>query len=59
MLQRQYKILKSGSFASTPMTPERAVKLDTIGFAWSTTDPRHLPWEQRYQELIAFKKEHG
>jgi hypothetical protein len=52
--RRHYKILTSGSGESTPMTPARAQKLVDIGFKWSTKDPRHVPWEQRYSELVAF-----
>ncbi len=50
----QYKILTSGSSESTPMTPERANKLNSIGFVWATKDPRHVPWETRYEELCQF-----
>jgi hypothetical protein len=40
------------------LLPEAKVrKLDQIGFTWSI-DPRHI-WEQRFQELAAFKKQHG
>lgn len=39
---------------STPMTPERAERLEEIGFQWSTKDPRHVPWEKRYSELVDF-----
>ncbi len=42
-----------------PMTPGRAARLDAIGFGWSTADPRHVPWEMRFEELVAFKKKHG
>jgi len=57
--RRQYKILVSGSCASTPMTPERASMLEAIGFVWATTDPRHVPWELRFRELCVFKKKYG
>jgi hypothetical protein len=52
--RRQYKILTSGGSESTPMTPERASRLMSIGFEWATKDPRHVPWETRYTELIRF-----
>ena len=55
----QYKILTSGSSESTPMTPERASRLEAIGFVWATRDPRHVPWETRYDELCEFKKKYG
>jgi hypothetical protein len=41
------------------MTPERASRLDELGFIWATTDPRHIPWEQRLEELIEYKKKWG
>jgi hypothetical protein len=36
------------------MTAERAARLRQIGFLWSTKDPRHVPWEERYKELLEF-----
>ena len=36
------------------MTPERAKKLREIGFEWTTTNPRNVPWEQRFEELRSF-----
>lgn len=49
------KKLKSGY----PMSQERAQLLEYIGFVWVTRDPRHVPWEQRFDELCRFKKLHG
>ena len=57
--RRQYKILTTGSYESTPMTPDRAQRLESLGFIWATKDPRHVPWERRFQELVAFKKKYG
>lgn len=37
------------------MTRARAEKLESIGFKWSTKDPRHVPWMTRYKELVEFK----
>lgn len=54
--RRQYKImLEGGSDANTPMTQARALRLENAGFKWSTNDPRHVPWELRYEELKMFK----
>ena len=36
------------------MTMERAQKLIDLGFDWSTTDPRHVSWEDRYEQLKDF-----
>ena len=52
--RRQYKLLMSGSGSPSAMTAERARRLEAMGFQWSTTDPRHVPWEQRYGELRNF-----
>lgn len=57
--RRQYKILTSNSTESTPMTAERARKLESVGFVWQTRDPRHVPWETRYKELCEYQKKHG
>lgn len=57
--RRQYKALISGSCESTPMTPERAQKLERVGFVWAARDPRHVPWEIRYRELCEYNKRHG
>jgi len=57
--RRQYKLLMAGANDSVAMTPERAFKLQQIGFEWSTTNPRNVPWENRYQELRHFVAEYG
>jgi hypothetical protein len=57
--RRQYKTMKSNPGHSTPMTPARARRLEEIGFEWTATDPRHVSWETRYAELVAFKVSHG
>ena len=57
--RRQYKVLRSGTSQSTPMTPERALRLASIGFVWTAKDPRHVAWEVRYRELVAYRNEHG
>ena len=48
-------MLQEGGVDSTPMTRARAEKLESIGFKWSTKDPRHVPWMTRYKELVEFK----
>ncbi|GKY92765.1 hypothetical protein MPSEU_000246300 [Mayamaea pseudoterrestris] len=57
--RRQYRIMVSGSGLSTPMTEERARRLEAIGFKWSSKDPRHIPWEARMEELTNFVKRYG
>lgn len=53
--RRQYKLLSKGE--KSLMTTERKRKLHDIGFVWEVH--QQVPWETRYQELLAYKKEHG
>jgi hypothetical protein len=39
--------------------PHRYEYLQAIGFVWVTSDPRRVPWELRYAELLQFHKENG
>jgi hypothetical protein len=55
--RRYYKEMKLGK--DTPLTQSRQNKLEQINFVWATKDPRHVPWETRYQELIAYKVQNG
>jgi len=58
----QYRLLQQGKESS--MTEERISKLEAIGFVW---DASHLflgivdneAWDQRYGELIEYKRRHG
>jgi hypothetical protein len=36
------------------MSLERVDRLVEIGFQWAIKDPRYVPWETRYDELVAF-----
>ncbi len=40
------------------MPDDRKMKLDTIGVRWESEKPR-VTWEDRFNELLAFKTEHG
>eukprot|EP00980_Cylindrotheca_fusiformis_P011773 scaffold2811_cov102-Cylindrotheca_fusiformis.AAC.6 len=51
----QYKLLRSGSKSSN-MTPRRIQLLESIGFVWEL---RVAIWNQRFQELVAFKEANG
>uniref|UniRef100_A0A7S4M8C4 Helicase-associated domain-containing protein n=1 Tax=Odontella aurita TaxID=265563 RepID=A0A7S4M8C4_9STRA len=55
--RRQFKQLQNGE--DSPMTKERAAMLEGIGFVWATLERGHVPWEVRYQELMAYKLKHG
>jgi hypothetical protein len=60
--RRNYKILQSGknsNRASSPLTAARVRKLDEIGFVWATSDPRHCPWEVRFEQLRAYTEKFG
>ena len=58
--RRHYKILMTGrTDQTTPMTEERASRLESIGFAWETSDPRHVPWETRFKQLLEYKERFG
>lgn len=39
------------------MPPERIAKLDSIGFSWESGTRRG--WEERYEELIHYRADHG
>jgi len=55
--RRYYKNLKAGQ--DTPLKEERIKLLESIGFAWVAQNPQHVPWEDRVEELIRYKNEHG
>ena len=51
----QYRLWKEGK--DSRLTTMRRRKLESIGFAFACHTV--TPWEQRFQELVAFKKVHG
>jgi len=55
--RRQYKLMLLKGLP--PMTEERVKLLELIGFVWATRDPRHVPWETRFEQLKEYKKNHG
>lgn len=55
--RRQFKQLQSGE--DSPMTLERAALLEEIGFVWATLERGHVPWEVRFEELMAYKHKYG
>lgn len=59
--RRHYKAVESGHHhhESTPLTEERVTKLREIGFVWATSDPRHTPWNVRFEELRAYRERFG
>ena len=54
----QYKAMMKGTLKGT-MTKQQVARLEAIGFLWSNTDLHHVPWEMRFEEMVAFKRQHG
>ena len=59
--RRHYKLMASKNFdqSSTPLTKERIQKLRDVGFVWATSDPRHTPWDVRFNELRDYREKFG
>ena len=59
--RRHYKAKESENpnHDSNPMTEERMSKLREIGFVWATSDPRHTPWNVRFDELREYRERFG
>lgn len=56
--QRQnFKAWMAGE--SSPMTRERITALEELGFQFQSLIPPRAPWEERLDELKAYKKENG
>jgi transposase-like protein len=55
--RQQYKLLREGKKGCINITEERIQKLQDIGFEWFL--PQCTPWDERFEELKAFQKEHG
>lgn len=57
--RRQYKAFAAGKINTTTLSMDRIRKLESIGFAWSTDDPRRVDWYVRFKQLCIFQKEWG
>lgn len=57
--RRQYKAMETGRFNATTLPDDRVQRLESIGFIWSTSDPRRVEWDVRFSQLNAFREEHG
>jgi len=53
--RRQWKAKADGK--PSMITDERKAKLDEVGFVWRVRD--RADWNDRYEQLLAFKKENG
>ena len=51
--------MKSATKVSTPLTIKREQMLNDLDFDWSTPNPRHVSWEDRYQQLEEFNDTYG
>lgn len=52
--RRHYSLMKKGQ--KSHMTLARAKKLDSVQFCWDTCEAL---WNERFQELVDFQREHG
>jgi Helicase associated domain len=52
------KVIASGQKTPADLE-ERFRRLDEVGFEWKAKDPRHVPWSQRYGELVDFVARYG
>jgi hypothetical protein len=55
----QWVLNQKDAFREGKMKPERQIKLEAIGFSWSTFYEGDLEWEGNFQKLIAYKSMHG
>ena len=55
--RRQYKMFQKGE--RTQLSEERRAALDSIGFVWVVDKKSIRGWDDRFQELVDYKEEHG
>jgi hypothetical protein len=56
--RHQYKLLREDKKGFI-ITDKRIEKLNDIGFEWFLQQRGHAPWDERFEQLKAFQKEHG
>jgi len=54
----KWTIVQRKRYRQGVLTPKRISLLELIGFDWQPT-AKHLPWEEHYQALLAFKSQYG
>jgi hypothetical protein len=54
----QWVLNQKDAFREGKMKPERQIKLEAIGFSWSTFYEGDLEWERNFRKLIAQKSLH-
>jgi hypothetical protein len=55
----QWVLNQKDAFREGKLKPERQIKLEVIGFSWSTFYEGDLEWERNFHKLIAQKSMHG
>ncbi len=45
--------------AKSYLTSEQIKKLNTLDFEWDILSDSDIKWQEKYQELVSFKKQHG
>ena len=55
----QWVLNQKDAFREGKLKPERQIKLEAIGFSWSTFYEGDLEWERNFHKLIAQKSMHG
>jgi len=48
-----------GRYKINKLSSERIILLESIGFIWFPSEKYNLNWEQNFNALLEFKKEHG
>jgi len=55
----QWVLNQKDNFREGKMKPDRQIKLEAIGFCWSTFYEGDLEWEGNFQKVLAHKAVHG
>ena len=55
----QWVLNQKDAFREGKLKPDRQIKLEAIGFSWSTFYEGDLEWERNFQKLLAHKSKHG
>lgn len=56
---RQFEFAKKRDYPRSYLSVERVERLASIGFQWTRKPPKMRPWDERFDELLRYKKEHG
>lgn len=50
---------RDGKLSKRSISEKRIKRLNEVGFAWTTSNPRYKPWQKRYDQLRAFHAQNG